>query len=407
MTAIVKKPRMQQQQEIRATTRQLRRFETLQDMKEADSRRCLNLNLYDVLNKTLPLTQTEFDTDFPAIKAVFSDEPDLGDRCTNLSFGASVDCPTVLTGIGVLAVGEGYGFGVPGIMVPTPAAPGDPTPCNDGCPDAGQAAAVFEWGQPTWEFLEGFFSSTRVEAYLCRSFKFVDEWARDMGLTIGTNQFGGAGHAVRGVMNQVRATNDALLAKGCDYQFLPQNAVNTDNTYECFGAPTAETIWGHPCIPSVAGKLFRLPFPILLIPGVPLNFRFVRTCDDCAVDAMKRAAVLDCAAGAVKPSASFDSALACTAAGDAAVWTVPGGCFQLGMVLATYEVSSCFCLQYYNEVISSGNKMLGEMLLGNPNVVSYIGGLRNEPRQLSGLGGLSDEQISEMMNNVSRYIGMK
>ncbi len=390
---------------IMGQPKDLKVIQTLQAAQEMSKQKLLTVNLYDVQNRALPLTPDEFTTDFPPTKKIFSlDDGSVAGRSTNLSLGATVDAPTLVCGVGILYVAEGFGLSVPGIMVDTPTALED-TPCSDGCANTGQDNAVLEWGQGTWNLGEKFFTSHRVQMYVCRHYQIFDEWARDLGLAAVTNEFIGAGHALKSVMPLVRDVNDTMTAKGIGKQFIPQNVVSDGaGGSECIGAPTADVLWGAQRTPGVANRIFPLSFPLLVVPGMPLQINFLQTDgDDCSVDAMRRDSVLDEHAGATKPSAAFNAALAC-GVGDASVWTVNGGCYSLGLVLASYDVSPVFCLQYLDRMAQMSNATI-DGIYRNSNVASYLGGLMANPSvRNQQLAGVKDEDLDKMMGNISRFL---
>lgn len=392
-----------------STPRELHTLQTLQHQVEMSKQRLLRVNLFDVQNRTFPLTTAEFNDDNGANKNMFSLKEGLiaAGHSTNLSMGATVDAPTLICGVGILAVTEGFGLAVPGIMVDTPEVAED-TPCSDGCANTGQDNAVFEWGQGGWNYVEKFFSLNRVQMYVCRHYQIFDEWARDLGLAAVTNEYIGAGHALKSIMPLVRDTNDVMTAKGIGKQFIPQNVVSDGASgSECIGAPTAEVLWGAQRTPGVANRIFPLSFPLLIVPGMPLQINFAQTeGDECSLDAMRRDSVLDETAGAVKPSAAFNAALACDV-GNADVWTVHGGCISLGLVLASYDVSPVFCLQYLDQMAQMaglGNPAL-DGIYRNPNVASYLGGLMaNQQVRHQQLGAIPDSDLSRILENIGRFM---
>lgn len=388
---------------IMSTPKDLRVFQSLQQVKEANQQKLLRVNLFDIQDREFPLTPAEFTADNQPLQKVFSLDTNASGRRTNLSLGATVDTPTLICGIGILAVTEGYGLAVPGIMVDTPSALED-TPCSDGCANAGQENAVLEWGQGGWDYVEKFFTLNRVQMYVCRHYQIFDEWARDLGLAAVTNEFIGAGHCLKSIMPLVREVNDVMTAKAIGKQFIPQNVVsNGDGGSECIGAPTAEVLWGAQRTPGVANRIFPLPFPLLIVPGMPLQINFLQDGDDCSLEAMRRDSVLDEAAGAIKPSAAFNDALACDV-GNSSVWTVNGGCMSLGMVLASYDVSPVLAMEYLSKMAELGNPAV-DGIYRNTNVASYLGGLLANPTvRNQQLGGVPDDELAKMVSNVSRFL---
>lgn len=347
--------------------------------------------LYDIEQLQFPLTASEFNTKLSANKRIFAtdSEDECPGRQMNLAKGATVEAPFLAMAFGVLGTSGSYGFALPGIMVAKGAEGGaDPTPCNSGCAAPGQHNAVYLHDLKTQLFLENFFQAYRVSMYFQRHFQIFEEAAHVMGLTGATLEFVGAsGDVQTSVIEFIRETNDIMLAKGCDLQFLPQNAVDTDGGSECLPAPTASLLKGSVNIRGVSNRCYPMPVPLLWLPGMTLDARFVGVEGDCCYRAaMERDSVLDCAADPTKPSSTFANALAC-GVGDAGSYTVPGGCVSLGGVLAGYDVVPACCLEYLAG-ITQGTVL--EQIYLTHGVGAYLAGKVLDGSMRSGLAGLPE-----------------
>lgn len=358
----------------------------------------LTARLYDNEQFQLPLTPNEFNAKFPGTKRVFLIENDeeCPGRQTNLSKGATVESPFLMNGFGILGTAEGQGFALPGVMKNNPEPATSPnTPCVTGCSeDLTEHNAVLAWGYPTWNIIEKFFQAYRVQMYIGRHFQIFEEAAHVMGLVGATMEFIGAGHSMISVMGFVRDTNDVLVAKECGKQFIPQNATTGS---DCVPAPTADVIWGSQHTRGISNRCYPLPFPILWLPGMTLDVRFVQVEGDCCfLPAMRRDAVLDCA-NPTKPSSLYADPLAC-GVGNSAVFTVPGGCFTLGAVLAGWDITPLACIEYLAGVLP-GTAL--ELMYQNVGVGSYLASKLLNPANRNQLGGIPDE----LMEKIQRFTG--
>lgn len=359
----------------------------------------LTARLYDIEQYQLPLTQAEFNAKFPGMKRVFVLNPDddCPGRQTNLARGATVETPFLMLGFGVMATTEGQGFALPGVMVNI--GDGGATPCVTGCTTAlDEHNAVLAWGYPTWNIVEKFFQAYRVSMFIGRHFQIFEEAAHIMGLVGATMEFVGAGHSLISTTPFTRDTNDVILAKfpDCGRQFLPQNSAAGS---ECIPAPTAEAMWGSQHTRGLSNRCYPLPFPILWLPGMTIDVRFVSVEGDCCFrPAMQRDAVLDCA-NPTLPSASFTDALAC-GAGNAGVYTIPGGCFTLGAVLAGYDITPSACVEYIAAVQTAGGAL--ETLYTQVGIGSYLSGkLMGNRRALDGIPEDKLEAFKAFMNRAA------
>jgi len=327
----------------------------------------LTARLYDIAQYQLPMTPEEFDAAFPGEIRLFTlDQPQAcPGRQTNLSRGTTVETPFLMMGFGILATAEGQGFALTGVMKNVVAS-GGPTPCVTGCTGAlDEHNAVLAWGYPTWNIIEKFFQAYRVSMFIGRHFQIFEEAAHVMGLVGATMEFVGSGNSLISTTPFNRDVNDVLVAKGCNKQFIPQN---TAAGSECMPAPTAEAMWGSQHTKGISNRCYPLPFPILWLPGMTIDVRFTRVEGDCCFfPAMRRDAVLDCASPTL-PSSQFTDTLEC-GSGNAGIYTVPGGCFTIGAVLAGYDLVPAACVEYLAGV-TSGSAL--EMLYQQVGIGSYL-----------------------------------
>lgn len=366
----------------------------------------LTARLYDIEQLQLPLTLSEFNTKLSANKRIFlvDSEDECPGRQMNLAKGATVEAPFLMMGFGVMGTAGSAGFSLPGIMVTKGADGGaDPTPCNAGCAGAGQHNAVYSHDLKGQLILENFFQSYRVQMYIARHFQIFEEAAHIMGLTGATLEYIGAGQAQISVMEFIRETNDVLISKSCDLQFIPQNAVDTGDGSECLPAPTASLLKGSVHIRGISNQCYRLPFPILWLPGMTLDARFVNVEGDCCYRAaMQRDAVLDCGVDPTTPSSTFSNTLAC-GVGDAGAYTVPGGCLSIGGVLAGYDIVPAACLEYLSGIMS-GTPM--EQLYMTQGVGAFLAGKLLDGSMRNSLAGLPEESYKAIKEKrVERFLG--
>lgn len=384
---------MAQKQTIKAGPREFTKIHTLGQIDKMSLTRLLKANLYDVEQVQLPMTVSEFNNKFPGTKKVFdllSDTPCPG-RQTNAGTGMTVEAPFLLTGVGLLAIGEGYGFTLPGIVVDKPDAPAA-IPCTSGCVSdcaSGDRNAALAYGYPTWSILQKFFQAYRAQMYIGRHFQLFDEAAFDIGLAATTPEFVGASDSLISAMPYVRETNDQMDAKGMDKVFIPPNTAIGANGTESIGAPTAGVTWGATHTPGVANRLYQLNMPVLWLPGMTLDLRLVEVENDCCFrSAMQRDGVLD-PDNPTKPSAAFTEELVC-GVGCGSVFTVPGGCFSIGMVLTGYDITLSACVEYLTTVPEGGameelyqNLGVGAVaaLINNPGLKDFLGSMPTEEAQ--------------------------
>lgn len=335
---------------------------------------------YFVEQLQFPLTPEEFSNKFSASIPLFVDNPQsCPGRQTNASFAAGTNEPFVVLGVGVVAIGKGFGFSLPGRMVAAPT-DGDCVPVVDGCPAAGQRDAVLDYGGAHWRFIEALFNAYRLQMAVWRRYLVVDESLFDVGMVPDSPEYVGAGHALINAMPFVRETNEVLADKGCDLRFLPQNHAGT----ECIGAPTAEVMYGHNAVRGVGNRIFCLNQPVVYLPGMRFDVQFTRVDNDCCfLPDMERASVLDCGTPTLPAAGYADEFCGVGTGGFPGVYNVPGGCLSFGVVLTGYALTPAACLDYMLTV--SPGSIQAQMLSGNQYAGELYRKARNGDQQLAGV----------------------
>ncbi len=352
---------------------------------------------YHVQQIQLPMTPDEFNAKFAASIPLFVQDvgPCPGTQ-TNATFAAGTNEPFVVLGVGVVAIGKGFGFSLPGRMVPQPTAgtTGNCVPVVEGCPAAGQHDAVLDYGGAGWRGIEAFFNAFRLQMAVWRRYLVLDESLFDVGMVPDSPEFVGAGHALISASPYVREVNDVLSDKGCNLRFLPQNHAGT----ECLGAPTAEVIYGHNAIRGVGNRIFCLNQPIIYLPGMRFDVQFQRVENDCCfLEDMRRAFVLDCA-NPTLPDAQYGDTF-CSASGFPGVYTVPGGCISLGVVLTGYALTPAACLDYLINLVPGSIQT--QMIQGTPFVNDIFRAAERDDSLRKMLSGLPADQVQKTKNMLS------
>lgn len=355
----------------------------------------LHAYYYFVEQLQFPLTPDEFANKFAASIPLFVDnvQPSPG-RQSNASFAAGTNEPFVVLGVGVVAIGKGFGFSLPGRMVAAPSGDETCVPVVDGCPAVGQRDAVLDYGGAHWRFIESFFNAYRLQMAVWRRFLVVDESLFDIGMVPDSPEFVGAGHALINAMPYIRETNDVLADKGCDLRFLPQNHAGT----ECIGAPTAEVMYGHNAIRGVGNRIFCLNQPVVYLPGMRFDLQFTRVENDvCFLPDMARASVLNCGTPTL-PAEGYTDEFCTGASGFPGVYNVPGGCISIGVVLTGYALTPAASLDY---MLSVGvGSVQAQMLSGNQYAGELYRKARNGDPQLAGVLAGHEQEAKKHFENM-------
>ena len=343
---------------------------------------------YFVEQLQFPLTPDEFSNKFAASIPLFVENvnPCPG-RQTNASFAAGTNEPFVVLGVGVVAIGKGFAFSLPGRMVAAPTEAGTCVPVVEGCPGAGQRDAVLDYGGAHWRFIEAWFNAYRLQMAVWRRYLVLDESLFDVGMVGDAPEFVGAGHTLINAAPYIRETNDVLAGKGCDLRFLPENHAGT----ECLGAPTAEAMYGHNAIRGVGNRIFCLNQPVVYLPGMRFDLQFTRVDNDCCfLPDMERASVLTCGEP-ILPDVNYADEF-CNASGFPGVYNVPGGCISLGVVLTGYALTPSACLDYM--LSTQPGSVQGQMLSGNSYGSELMRKAHSDPALRQVLAGHQVENVN-------------
>lgn len=346
---------------------------------------------YDVTQYRFPMTQAQFDTAFGGSIPIFNNESPQAGNQSNAATGSGVNAPFLALGVGVVAMGEGEAFSVPGALISRPEAPAA-TPCFDGCiPTGGLGAdtearnATLWWGGPTWRFIEKMFQAYRLQVAINRRFLVVDESLFDVGMVPTPPEFVGAGDSLIPVHPSVRQTNDVMHANANGKIFIPQNQAGT----LCVGSPTANVTYGHPRIIGMANRIYCFNKALPILPGMRFDTNFVRVENDLAVggflSSMNRDAVLDTEA-AQTPDVDLLEGLASSCSGYSSSFTVPGGTVSFGLVFKGFELHPEACVDYVARYMMPDSIEM-RMLQGN----SYLSGLISQSikANLAGVGSVA------------------
>lgn len=394
------------QQSYRATPEDFNKIGSLQQVRDNGWAK-IPTALYQVQQYQFPLTPSEFDSGFGGSIPFFTTQQNQGcpGMQTNAGLGASTFEPFLAMGVGIVAIGESKSFTMPGQLcdrgIIGSGAGGACTPGGLGaggtpaaCPEIGPCAAddpccdnaALYWGGSTWQFIANFFQAYRLNVILNGRFLIVNESLFDVGMAPVPACFDGFGDSLVPAMPYIREVNDVLSGKGCSKVFLPQNVVGGSL---CIGAPTANAAYGCVKILGLSNKVWCFNYPILFLPGWPINTTLVSVENDCCFKpAMRRNSVLDCGGSAPTPDASIPS-------GNCAAWTVPGGCLSLGLILKGYGLQPAACVDYLTNMVPPGSA-LESLYIGNP----YISSLMSNPALRANLAGVPDAE-----NKLGRFLG--
>lgn len=311
----------------------------------------------DVLSETiqyqLPLTVEEFDTGFGGVIPIFA--PDQAEDCPGrtvtpllIQGGMEVEDFFVITGISLVAFGEPKAFTINGGIMARPAVE-TPTPCFDGCPVAAPAAgdvtsqASLYWGGPTWQFLHNFMNAYRFR-WLIKRYEFVNVLAGELGISNSGATFEGAGCSQVPAMPYIQQVNAAMASKDLPNIFIPQNSAGVDA--DCVGAPTADVVYGNIGLNGGWGRSFCLPTPLVFAPGMKLRASFERVENDCCYyEAMRKNAVIS------PDDTGLPDEILTAGTCEAASFTLPGGCFTIGVRMHGYSITDDCCFN----MITGGN----------------------------------------------------
>lgn len=326
---------------------------------------------YDFLRTNLPMTDAEYEAAFAPTVSLFSEGAADTNRQTNTSTGTSVNEPFVACALGVLAMGEGEAFSVPGVSLPMPAGgfpAGTATPTVamstlllGGCycgtatlvvADAGiRQHAVLWWGAPTWRFIEKFFQAYRLQLAVGRRFLLVDESLFDVGMSPVPPEFIGASESLYPTMPFIRAVNGVMQAKGLLQAFsAPTIAVDTEGTPGSLApAPTVPVTYGHPRIVGLSNRHYALRDPLVFLPGMRFTIDFVQVVPESTFPELRNTVTANCST--IAENVTNLVVIADVPRAFGASCTIPGGQISLGVVLKGLALQPRACAQYLTDFV--------------------------------------------------------
>lgn len=354
---------------------------------------------YDVTQHTFPLTPAQFAGAFGATIKVFNLDQDSASpgRQTNAATGSGINEPFLALGVGVVAIGNGLGFSTTGALYPNSSIinSGDvknddlkkanAAPCFDGSiaysdTESGRNAVIW-YGSSTWDFIENFFQAYRLQVLAARRWLLVDEALFDVGMTPTPPEFVGASQSNVPTMPFIREVNAVLQATNVDKTFIPQNTAGEGPV----PGETAGVTFGHPRIIGLANRLYCFNQPILMLPGMTFDTKFVGVENDKVFKpSMYRDSVFDPSAG-TPSSLITDDLVVCgtVSAAYSTVYTIPGGTVSIGLVFKGYALHPSAVVDYVQNYLSPGSAQLS-MMSGNP----YLAGLAGQGVRGGNLAGL-------------------
>jgi hypothetical protein len=298
----------------------------------------------------LPATTADVANFFAADQQVFDQGTQSCSGTTfseSISSGPSPSVPMLMTGIGVIGVGEPKNFSVIGATIAAPTT-AEATPCFDGCvPTTGLGGdttarpAVLNWGGPTWEILHHFFQGFNVNFILGNKYLLVDALAADIGMVRRQTTFEGFGDGLLSAQPLIRQAN-SLLAPNCGRLFVPGNSAGSS----CLPPATASVQWGGPQVPGIRNRIWCFPSPILAVPGVALNAQFVNVPGDCC----HLPAILRDAGGCLGAQTPSDLLTEANCNSSfASVETVNAGCITIGLAIKAVECTPNAVIQFFTQ----------------------------------------------------------
>jgi hypothetical protein len=323
---------------------------------------------YDFLRTNLPMTEEEYEAAFAPTVSLFSESPADPNRQTNTATGTSVNEPFVACGLGVVAMGEGEAFSVPGVTFTVPAtglAPGSNSPfvptttdllgtcyCGTASLVAGiaQQHAVFWWGAPTWRFIEKFFQAYRLQLAIGRRFLLVDEALFDVGMSPVPPEFIGASDSRYPTMPFIRAVNGVMLSKGIPQLFSPPTVID-DGAIESVlaPAPTVPVTYGHPRIIGLSNRIYSFRNPLAFLPGMRFTIDFVQVVPETTFPELRNTVTANCSTIAENVVNTINVQDVLLPFG--ASCTIPGGQISLGVVMKGLSLQPQACAQYLMDYV--------------------------------------------------------
>jgi hypothetical protein len=291
-------------------------------------------------------------------------------------------------GVGVVAIGEGMSFSLPGAVIGDDnltadsdvGVPGCQTPNNGSNLDP----ATYWYGGPGWILIEKFFRSYNLQVIANNRFLLVDESLEDIGMSPLPPEFIGASSSRVPAAQFIRKTNDAMIDKGIGQQFLPQTVeVDADGGSTCVPPPDAGVTYGHPCITGLAQRIYPFVRPILFAPGMQWEMNLVPSGTDCDLATMTAMATLG-------TTPQYSSLQADSVVGDVAfnsTVVVPGGCVSLGVVVKGVSLWPSACIDFLSSFYADLPAIAQGLYGTNPTIMGIINKYPNHPK-VAALQGL-------------------
>lgn len=329
----------------------------------------------------LPFTDAEFTALFGKNLPLFSEENQDTSVQTNAAVGSGVNEAFLAMGCGVVAIGEGEAFAMHGAAVDndgtTQTVPSIVGRTGDGvysgAVDGGEdnaelttISAQMWWGGPTWNLIEKFFQSYRLNLLVNRRFLVVDESLHDVGMVPTPPEFIGASSSQLATQPFVRAVNETMASKGIARSFVPPNTeVDADGASTLLPNVLAPATYGHPRIIGLSNRLYTFNQPILFIPGMRFDMSFQSVEDDAQWPALRN-------------KVTFNQTLAAENytggdGGGGVMATIPGGSVSLGLILKGVSLVPKAVIDYLTQALlptSTYESMYAS--LGNPWLASHI-----------------------------------
>lgn len=348
---------------------------------------------YDFLVRRLPMSDADFDSLFGRNLTIFGAPGDdqggtgvsaLGTGSqTNATNAAGVNEPFLAVGTGIIAIGENLNFSMHGVRVDQPAAAdtpavlANPNTLNEG-PFEGaadifgeettQRSATLQWGGPTWEFIDSFFNTYRLDIRVQRRIQVVDEALSEVGMVPQPSEFVGAGTSRVSGMPYINSVNERAGQLGTEF-FLSPNVDNVATPAGCFPPPNPEATWGHPRISGLGNRMYCFTQPLLFLPGMRFDVQLTNIDAGCDFDLLRRLVTISQSTAGENFNVDVPGAPGC---GES--YHFPGGCLRLGVVMKGFSLTPQACLHYATtRALAGGSRVAAEMYGDN----AYLMGLAN------------------------------
>lgn len=350
---------------------------------------------WDIATLQLPMTPEQIQATLTGAVNLFSTTIAQPNRQTNTSSGSSVNDLFLAMGVGIVAIGEGMSFSLPGAAIGSVQlaadsdlpVPGCQAPGVDGNP---LTPATYWWGGPTWYIIEKFFRSFKLQVIANNRFLLVDESAEDIGMSPLPPEFIGASSSRVPASPFIRKTNDHILSSDGfgenKTQFLPQSIAVDEAGSTCVPPPDAGATYGHPCIAGLANRVYPFVRPILFAPGMQWDMQLVPQAAQCDVDTMVSLATINCQTASSLQADVVDGGIASNN-----TCVIPGGCISLGVVIKGVSLWPSACIDFLSNFYADLPQFVQGMYGTNPFIQGLMQKYQGHPEygpkvaRLSGL----------------------